>query len=200
MLALRNGQGSSDASYDELLDAVLHAPYYGADFPDEELAQLTMDYAPVHERIETARARVSDRANPTLKPLLGDLTAWGHAVAPHLGDCLLDAVDTRAVEYVAGEAGSWAGEGVRIALRRRFATDGKSDVVLRAVTVAGGQHATMATGALEFLTEDVKSTTLTRVRGEWERPERDRLDALLRSARPDRRRGRGGRFGKAKGA
>ncbi len=198
--ALRNGQGSTDASYDELLDAVLHAPYYGADFPDEELADLAMDYAAVHERIEAARAQVSDRANPTLKPLLGDLTAWGPAVAPHLGDCLLDAVDVRAVEYVAGEAGNWAGEGVRIALRRRFATDGKSDVVLRAVNVAGGQPAAMATGALEFLTEDVKSTTLTRVRGEWERPERDRLDALLRTARPTRRRGRGGRFGKAKGA
>jgi hypothetical protein len=204
VLALRNGRGNgrgaSDASYDELLDAVLHAPYYGADFPDEELAELTMDYAAVHERIEAARVRVSDRANPTLKPLLGDLTAWGPAVAPHLGDCLLDAVDVRAVEYVAGEAGSWAGEGVRSAFRRRFATDGKSDVVLRAVKVAGSQHAAMAAGALEFLVEDVKSTTLTSVRGEWERPERDRLDALLRSARPDRRRSRGGRFGRSKEA
>jgi hypothetical protein len=58
----------------------------------------------------------------------------------------------------------------------------------------------MAAGAVQFLTEDVKSSTLTRIRGEWERPERDRLDALLRSADPDRRRGRSGRFGKAKGA
>ena len=197
---LRNGQGSSNASYDELLDAVLHAPYYGADFPDEELAQLALDYADVHQRIEAARARVRDRTNPTLKPLLGDLAAWGPAVAPHLGDCLLDAVDTRAVDYVAAEAGTWAGDGVRVALRRRFATDRKSDVVLRAVKVAGGQPATMATGALEFLTEDVKSTTLTRIRGEWERPERDRMDALLRNARPERRRGRTGRFSKPKGA
>jgi hypothetical protein len=198
--ALRNGQGTSDASYDELLDAVLHAPYYGADFPDEELAQLALDYADVHERIEAARARVRDRANPTLKPLLDDLAAWGPAVAPHLGHCLLDSVDTRAVEYVAAEAGSWAGEGVRVALRSRFTTGGRSAVVLRAVDLAGGQPASMANGALEFLTEDVKSTTLNRIRGEWERPERDRLDALLRSARPERRRTRGGRFGKAKGA
>jgi len=200
VVALRDGQGSTDASYDELLDAVLHAPYYGGDFPDEELARLAMDYADVHERIEAARARVRDRANPTLEPLLGDLADWGPAVAPHLGDCLLDAVDVRAVEYVADEAGDWAGEGVRVALRRRFATDRKSEIVLRAVKVAGGQPASMATGALEFLTEDLKSTTLTRIRGEWERPERDRLDALLRSARPDRRRGRSGRLGKPKGA
>ncbi|MDZ5620311.1 hypothetical protein SFC88_05735 [Nocardioides sp. HM23] len=200
VVALRNGQGSSDPSYDELLDAVLHAPYWGSDFPDEELAELAMDYAAVHERIEAARARVQDRANPALKPLLGDLADWGPAVAPHLGACLIDAVDARAVEYVAGEAGSWAGEGVRTALRSRFATDGKSDVLLRAVKVADSPHPSMATGALEFLTEDVKSTTLTRIRGEWERPERDRLDALLRSAGPERRRGRGGRFGKAKGA
>jgi hypothetical protein len=200
VVALRNGQGSTDASYDELLDAVLHAPYWGPDFPDEELAELTMDYADVHERIEAARARVQDRANPALQPLLGDLAAWGPAVAPHLGDCLLDAVDARAVEYVADEAGSWAGEGVRVALRRRFASNGKSEIVLRAVKVAGGRPASMATGALDFLTEDLKSSTLTRIRGEWERPERDRLDALLRSPRPDRRRGRSGRFGKTKGA
>lgn len=199
VLAVRNGQGSSDASYDELLDAVLHARYYGTDFPDEELARLTMEYADVHERIEAARARLQDRANPALKPLLGDLADWGPAVAPHLGSCLLDAVDARAVEYVAGEAGSWAGEGVRVALRSRFATGRKSEVLLRAVTIAGGREATMATGALEFLTEDVKSSTLTRIRADWERPERDRLDALLRSAGPGRRRSRG-RFGKAKGA
>ncbi len=198
--ALRNGQGSTDASYDELLDAILHAPYHGADFPDEDLAQLTLDYAAVHERIEAARARIKDRANATLKPLLDDLPHWGPAVAPHLGDCLLDAVDLRAVEYVASEAGPWAGEGVRSALRSRFPTDGKASVVLRAVKIADGPHSSMATGALAFLTQDVKSTTLTRIRAEWERPERDRLDALLRSARPERRRGSGRRFGKAKGA
>jgi hypothetical protein len=198
--AMRNGQGSTDASYDALLDALLHAPYHGADFPDEDLALLTLEYAAVHERIETAQARIKDRANATLKPLLSDLTDWGPAVAPYLGHCLLDAVDLRAVEYVAGEAGTWASEGVRSALRSRFVTDGKANAVLRAVKIANGPHASMATGALTFLTEDVKSTTLTRIRAEWERPERDRLDALLRSARPERRRGPGRRFGKAKGA
>jgi len=200
LVALKTGQASSDPSYDELLDAVLHAPYYGEDFPDDDLARLTLEYAAVRERVEAARGRVQDRANPTLKPLLGDLEEWGPAVAPHLGGFLLDAVDTRAVEYVAGKAGTWASEGVRSALRSRFSTDGKSDVVLRAVKVAAGPHDPMATGALQFLTEDLKSTTLNRIRGEWERPERDRLDALLRSARPDKRRGLGGRFGKAKGA
>lgn len=197
---LRNGQATSDPSYDELLDAVLHAAYHGADFPDEELALLTLDYAAVHERIETARAHVKDRANSTLKPLLGDLPDWGPAVAPFLGGLLLDAVDLRAVEFVAAEAGSWASDGVRIALRTRFSTDGKSDVVLRAVKIAGGPHPTMASGAVTFLTEDLKSSTLTRIRADWERPERDRLDAVLRSAGPDKRRGLGGRFSKAKGA
>jgi hypothetical protein len=200
VVALRNGQGATDASYDELLDAVLHAPYYGAEFPDEELAGLALDYADVHERIEVARARGRDRANPTLRPLLDDLAAWGPAVAPHLGACLLDAVDVRAVEYVAEEAGSWAEEGVRVALRKRFLTDGRSEIVLRAVGIAHGRPPAMASGALGFLTEDLKSTTLTRIRGEWERPERDRLDALLRSARPERRPGRNGRFGRSKGA
>jgi hypothetical protein len=200
VVALRNGQGATDASYDELLDAVLHAPYYSPDFPDEELAGLALDYADVHERIEAARARVRDRANPTLRPLLDDLPDWGPAVAPHLGDCLLDAVDVRAVEYVAEEAGSWAEEGVREALRKRFLTDERSEIVLRAVKIAHGRPPAMASGALGFLTEDLKSTTLTRIRGEWERPERDRLDALLRSARPERRQGRNGRFGRSKGA
>ncbi len=200
VVALRNGQGSTDASYDELLDAILHAPYHGADFPDEDLAELTLEYAAVHERIEAAQARVSDRANATIKPLLADLEEWGPAVAPYLGHCLLDAVDLRAVEYVAGEAGTWAGEGVRSALRSKFATDAKATVVLRAVKIADGPHATMANGAVAFLTEDVKSTTLTRIRAQWERPERDRLDAVLRSARPERRPRTGRRFGKAKGA
>lgn len=205
LTGLRSGQGSSDSSYDELLDAVLHAPYHGADFPDEQLAELTIGYAPVHERVEAARAHAKDRANATLTPLLGDLAEWGPAVAPHLGECLLDAVDARAVEYVASEAGDWAGDGVRSALRSRFAAAGKSgtarsDLVLRALKIADGPLAAMAGGALAFLTEDLKSTTLARIRGEWERPDRDRLDALLRSARPDRRRALGGRFGKAKGA
>jgi hypothetical protein len=197
---LRQGQATSDASYDELLDAVLHASYYGGDFPDDELARLALDYADVHERIDEARARVKDRANATLKPLLADLDPWGPAVAPHLGGCLLDAVDLRAVEFVAEEAGAWATEGVRLSLRSRFATDGRSETVRRAVKVAGGGYATMAAGALEFLTEDLKPTTLNRIRADWERPERDQLDALLRSARPDSRRGLGGRFGKRKGA
>jgi len=205
LTGLRNGQGAADPSYDELLDAVLHAPYRGTDFPDEELAELTIGYAPVHERIEAARAHVQDRANATLTPLLADLADWGPAVAPHLGDCLLDAVDARAVDYVATEAGDWAGEGVRSALRSRFAACGKSSraraaVVLLAVRIADGRQPAMASGALAFLTDDLKPTTLTRIRGEWERPERDRLDSLLRAARPDRRRGLGGRFGKAKGA
>lgn len=200
LAALDGAQGAADASYDELLDAVLHAPYYGADFPDEELAELALGYAEVHERIAVARNRVGDRANLTLQPLLGDLTRWGPAVAPHLGGCLLDAVDARAVEYVAEEAGPWAGAGVRCALRTRFATDNKSEVVLRALQVAGGSHPTMAAGALEFLTEDVKSSTLTRIRAQWERPQRDQLDSLLRSARPGRSRGLGGRFTKTKGA
>lgn len=198
--ALRGGQSGSDASYDELLDAALHAPYFGTDFPDEELADLVLEYAAVHERIHGARARVADRANKTLKPLLADLRAWGPAVAPHLGSCLIDAVDARAVEYVAEEAGPWASDGVRHALRSRFASEPKSDVALHALRLAGGSPAPIADGARKFLTEDVKSSTLTRLRGEWERPERDRLDALLRSAGPDRRRGRSGRFGRAKGA
>lgn len=198
--ALRGGQGTSDATYDELLDAALHAPYFGADFPDEELAELVLEYAAVHERIQVARDRVADRANTTLKPLLDDLDGWGPAVAPHLGSCLLDAVDARAVEYVASEAGTWATDGVRLALRGRFSTNGKSDVALQALKLAGGSQAALAAGAAQFLTEDVKPSTLTRIRGDWERPERDRLDALLRSAGPDKRRGRSGRSGRAKGA
>ena len=139
--ALRGGQGTSDASYDELLDAALHAPYFGADFPDEELAELV-------DRVRRGpRAHPggpgpggSDRANTTLKPLLDDLADWGPAVAPHLGSCLLDAVDARAVEYVASEAGTWASDGVRLSLRGRFATNGKSDVALHALKLAGGSQ------------------------------------------------------------
>lgn len=200
LTSLHSGEAASDASYDELLDATLHAPYYGTAFPDEELAVLALDYAPVHERLQHALARVGDRANTTLRPLLSDLARWGPAVAPHLGLCMLDAVDARAVEYVAEEAGPWAGAGVRSALRSRFTTAGRSETVLRAVAVAQGPHESMAAGAIAFLTEDLKSSSLTRIRADWDRPERDRLDAVLRAAGPDSRRGRGGRFGRAKGA
>lgn len=194
--AMPTAQGTCDAGYDELLCAVLHARYDGSDFPDEELAQLVLGYAAVHERIERARARVDDADNTTLRPLLADLDRWGPAVAPQLADCLLDAVDRSAVAYVVGEAGDWIGPGVRAALRARFA-EGRSEAVFAAVRAAESRQPAIADGAQAFLVNDVKASSLTRVRSAWGRAERDRLDAALRRGP---RRGRGARLGRARTA
>ncbi|KAA1417121.1 hypothetical protein F0U44_18305 [Nocardioides humilatus] len=189
-------EGTCDAGYDALLRAVLHAHYDGDDFPDEELALLVLDYAAVHERIELARAHLDDSDNTTLRPLLADLDQWGPAVAPHLGDCLLDAVDASTVTYVAGEAGDWTAPGVRAALRARF-VERRSEAVFAAVKAIEGRQPAIAAGAQAFLTQDVKASSLTRVRSAWDRPERDRLDAALRHGP---RRGRGARVGRARTA
>lgn len=194
VVTMPSAEGTCDAGYDGLLVALLHAHYDGEDFPDEPLALLVLDYAPVHERIEAARAHVADPENATLAPLLADLEAWGPAVAPHLADCLLDAVDGATVDYVAGEAGEWTAPGVRAALRGRFA-DGRSAAVFAAVTAAESASDAVAEGARDFLTQDVKASSLQRVRSAWGRAERDRLDAALRgrrgAQRSDRRSGLG---------
>jgi hypothetical protein len=190
VLAMRASPGTCDAGYDAMFDALLHAEYDGDEFPDEELALLVLDYAAVRERVETARAHLDDPDNTTLAPLLADLGAWGPAVAPQLADCLLDAADTATVDRVADEAGDWTAPGVRAALRGRYAV-GRSAAVRAAVTAAEGPHDALAEGARLFLAEDVKASSLQRVRSSWERSERDRLDAALRAPRADRRRGLG---------
>ncbi|MEZ0580656.1 hypothetical protein [Nocardioides sp. MH1] len=190
LTAMAHTPAACDAGYDDLLVALLHAEYDGDDFPDEELAVLVMDYATVHERIEAARAGVDAADNTTLRPLLASLETWGPAVAPQLAHCLLDAADTATVDAVAEAAGEWTAAGVRAALRGRFAAT-RSATVRTAVDVAGSRHPAMADGARAFLAEDVKASSLERVRSSWDRRERDRLDAVLRSPRADRRRGLG---------
>ena len=188
--ALEPDPAACDAGYDDLLGAVLHADYDGDHFPDEDLAVFVLDYAAVHERLEKARAGIDDIENTTLRRLVADLDEWGPVVAPQLADCLLDADDIATVHLVADEAGEWTAPGLRAALRRRYAT-ARGAAVYAAVLAVESRQPAMMEGARLFLAEDVKASSLDRIRSARGRRDQARLDAALRTPRAGLGRGLG---------